>query len=61
MLGAGGNLFYQERDKDLLKVGGENVSAREVEDVVTGTARRAARSPWSASSTSSSTRWWWPS
>ncbi len=31
----GGNLFYRERDKDLLKVGGENVSAREVEDVVT--------------------------
>jgi crotonobetaine/carnitine-CoA ligase len=35
MLGTGGNLFYRERDKDLLKVGGENVSAREVEDVVT--------------------------
>jgi crotonobetaine/carnitine-CoA ligase len=35
MLGAGGNLFYRERDKDLLKVGGENVSAREVEDVIT--------------------------
>jgi crotonobetaine/carnitine-CoA ligase len=34
MLGAGGNLFYRERDKDLLKVGGENVSAREVEDVI---------------------------
>lgn len=33
VLGAGGNLFYRERDKDLLKVGGENVSAREVEDV----------------------------
>lgn len=33
-MGAGGNVFYQERDKDLLKVGGENVSAREVEDVV---------------------------
>ncbi len=29
---AGGNVFYAERDKDLLKVGGENVSAREVED-----------------------------
>lgn len=28
----GGNVFYAERDKDLLKVGGENVSAREVED-----------------------------
>jgi crotonobetaine/carnitine-CoA ligase len=34
MLGTGGNLFYRERDKDLLKVGGENVSAREVEEVI---------------------------
>jgi crotonobetaine/carnitine-CoA ligase len=34
-MGPGGNVFYQERDKDLIKVGGENVSAREVEDVVT--------------------------
>jgi crotonobetaine/carnitine-CoA ligase len=33
-MGAGGNVFYQERDKDLLKVGGENVSAREVEERV---------------------------
>ena len=33
-MGAGGNVFYQERDKDLIKVGGENVSAREVEEVV---------------------------
>ncbi len=33
-MGPGGNVFYQERDKDLLKVGGENVSAREVEEVV---------------------------
>ncbi len=33
-VGAGGNVFYQERDKDLLKVGGENVSAKEVEDLV---------------------------
>ena len=32
-LGEGGNLFYRERDKDLLKVGGENVSAREVEEI----------------------------
>ena len=32
-LGTGGNLFYRERDKDLLKVGGENVSAREVEEI----------------------------
>lgn len=33
-VGAGGNVFYRERDKDLLKVGGENVSAKEVEEVV---------------------------
>jgi crotonobetaine/carnitine-CoA ligase len=33
-MGVGGNVFYRERDKDLLKVGGENVSAKEVEDVV---------------------------
>jgi crotonobetaine/carnitine-CoA ligase len=31
---AGGCVVYQERDKDLLKVGGENVSAKEVEDLV---------------------------
>jgi crotonobetaine/carnitine-CoA ligase len=29
----GGNYFYSERDKDMLKVGGENVSSREVEDI----------------------------
>ena len=34
LLGEGGNLFYRERDKDLLKVGGENVSAKEVEELV---------------------------
>jgi crotonobetaine/carnitine-CoA ligase len=34
MLGQGGNVFYRERDKDLLKVGGENVSAREVEEAI---------------------------
>jgi len=33
VLGTGGNLFYRERDKDLLKVGGENVSAKEVEEI----------------------------
>ena len=33
VLGEGGNLFYRERDKDLLKVGGENVSAKEVEEI----------------------------
>lgn len=33
-LGTEGNFFYKERDKDALKVGGENVSAREVEDCV---------------------------
>ncbi len=33
-MGPGGNVFYQERDKDLIKVGGENVSAREVEETV---------------------------
>lgn len=32
--GPGGNVFYRERDKDLLKVGGENVSARQVEEIV---------------------------
>ncbi|MBV8950588.1 MAG: acyl--CoA ligase [Actinobacteria bacterium] len=42
-MGPGGNVFYQERDKDLLKVGGENVSAREVEDVV-GTVPGVAQS-----------------
>lgn len=32
-IGPGGVIFYSERDKDLLKVGGENVSAKEVEDL----------------------------
>ena len=40
VLGEGGNLFYRERDKDLLKVGGENVSAREVEELVATVAGR---------------------
>jgi crotonobetaine/carnitine-CoA ligase len=35
-LEAGGNIFYCDRDKDALKVGGENVSAREVEDACRG-------------------------
>jgi carnitine-CoA ligase len=29
----GGNVVYTDRDKDLIKVGGENVSAKEVEDI----------------------------
>jgi carnitine-CoA ligase len=37
-LTAGGNIAYVERDADLLKVGGENVSAREVEEVISGVA-----------------------
>jgi crotonobetaine/carnitine-CoA ligase len=37
-MGAGGNVYYQERDNDLLKVGGENVSAREVEGHISGIA-----------------------
>ncbi|MFM7068312.1 MAG: class I adenylate-forming enzyme family protein, partial [Actinomycetes bacterium] len=31
---ADGNIVYRDRDKDALKVGGENVSAREVEDCI---------------------------
>jgi len=31
-IGDGGAIFYTERDKDMLKVGGENVSSNEVED-----------------------------
>ena len=50
MLGEGGNLFYQERDKDLLKVGGENVSATEVEDDRRAPSPASGRSPSSASS-----------
>lgn len=33
-MGENGNFFYCDRDKDALKVGGENVSAREVEDTI---------------------------
>ncbi len=36
VIGEAGSVFYRERDKDLLKVGGENVSAKEVEDVALG-------------------------
>ena len=59
-MGPGGNVFYQERDKDLIKVGGENVSARR--------SRRSwppypgwPRRPSWGRSTSGSTRWSWPS
>ncbi|NLA35986.1 MAG: acyl--CoA ligase [Actinobacteria bacterium] len=34
LLGEDGHYYYRDRDKDALKVGGENVSAREVEDVI---------------------------
>jgi crotonobetaine/carnitine-CoA ligase len=37
-MGTGGNVFYQERDKDMLKVGGENVSSKEVEELITAIA-----------------------
>jgi crotonobetaine/carnitine-CoA ligase len=33
---ASGDVVYVERDSDLLKVGGENVSAKEVEEVIVG-------------------------
>jgi crotonobetaine/carnitine-CoA ligase len=33
-MGEGGVVIYVERDKDVLKVGGENVSAREVEEII---------------------------
>jgi len=36
MLLEDGNIRYCDRDKDALKVGGENVSAREVEDAIRG-------------------------
>ena len=32
VMGEAGHFYYKDRDKDALKVGGENVSAREVED-----------------------------
>ena len=33
-VGEGGHLFFADRDKDVLKVGGENVSARQVEETI---------------------------
>ena len=47
-IGAGGAIFYCARDKDILKVGGENVSAREIEDLcrqVPGVRRYGGRGP----------------
>ncbi len=47
-LAEGGNFVYCDRDADVLKVGGENVSAREVEDAcrqVPGRRRRGRRRP----------------
>lgn len=35
-LGEDGYFYFCERDKDVLKVGGENVSARQIEDLIAG-------------------------
>jgi len=35
-LGEDGYFYFSERDKDVLKVGGENVSARQIEDLIMG-------------------------
>ncbi|MBE0599203.1 MAG: AMP-binding protein [Desulfuromonadales bacterium] len=35
-LGEDGYFYFSDRDKDVLKVGGENVSARQVEDLIIG-------------------------
>ena len=53
-IGEGGNYVYSERDKDVLKVGGENVSAREVEDMCPHRSRASPTSPSSARRTTSS-------
>jgi len=50
VMGEGGNVFYRERDKDLLKVGGENVSAREVEDAIGSGAGLGSRGEGAAAS-----------
>ena len=55
VMGEGGNVFYRERDKDLLKVGGENVSARGRRRD-RHRRRASARWPSSASITTFSTR-----
>ena len=61
MLGTGGNLFYRERDKDLLKVGRRERVGPRGRGGHRHRRRGRPRSRWSASPTSSSPRSWWPS